>query len=997
MNAVAQANVSRPESPRDKREYRAAMSSGAGTLSMKNRPVSWPPKAARLTAYVAVAIMASAFPIPAQDVLQQPPGIEWKKIDTPHFEVVFPKEITHEGQRVANALEHLHAPLGKTMPRKSRRISVFLMNQLVDANGYVSSMPRYSAFFGTPPQGAFGGLTDWYLFLAAHEGRHVVQGDKLNRGFTWLAGRLFGDAGRAGFSYLSTPLWFWEGDAVAAETTLTRGGRGRQPSFDLELRAPLVAGRRFSYYKHYFGSYRDRTANAYGLGYPLVTRVRRERGSLAWSRIADRVSRWSFWPFAFHEALRKEYGKGPVGLYEDAMRELASCWKAQLETLDVTPFRKLNPDAGRTFTAYLFPEYDEDGSVVVQKYGFDQPTTLVRLGPDGREKRIVRFRPAEIMGTRGSLGGGKVAWNEIVPDVRWGYRNYSVVAIHDLARGGTRRLTRRTKLLNPAMSPDGRRVAAVEFTPERACAIVVLDVETGREMERFPNPQNDTLVAPSWSEDATRLVFTRQGRNGRALTIAEPGTGAIEDVVPPGWEDITNPAIHGRYVFFNSPYSGIDNIHAIDMESSRRYMVTSSRMGAYFPRVSADGRKLLYSEYTLAGHDVVETELDPRTWRPIEEIEDRNVRYFEPLVAQEQGGSLFGEGRPLPAIEYPVRTYRPLAHVLNVHSWALSHDAPEISVALLSQDKLNMMSLMTGLLYDRDERASKGFIQGTYKGLFPLLDFRVSHGGHKTKLAGDEGADGVMRETIDYWRETEMSGGLRLPFNLSRGVDAMHLEVGAQAAWTKIVGRYAADHLAGGNGDRARVGYHARFARIRDGARRDVRPIWGQTARISYSHTPLGGDDHGALLSLSAECYLPGIRRHHAVTLSGGVETQRPNDYRFDSALGFPRGFDSRFHRRFARASADYALPVADPDLALGPFLYLKRITGNVFFDYGLGAGERFTCRYRSLGAEVFFESHVLSLHFPVQLGARYIYRIDRQSNTVRTRNSVEPILGLSF
>ena len=33
------------------------------------------------------------------DTIQEPPGIEWKKIDTPHFQVVFPEEITAEAQR----------------------------------------------------------------------------------------------------------------------------------------------------------------------------------------------------------------------------------------------------------------------------------------------------------------------------------------------------------------------------------------------------------------------------------------------------------------------------------------------------------------------------------------------------------------------------------------------------------------------------------------------------------------------------------------------------------------------------------------------------------------------------------------------------------------------------------------------------------------------------------------------------------------------------------
>ena len=64
---------------------------------------------------------------------QNPPGIDWKKIDTEHFEVIFPPEITRDAQRVANTLEYVYEPVAKTLAEKPGKISVLLSNRTAQA------------------------------------------------------------------------------------------------------------------------------------------------------------------------------------------------------------------------------------------------------------------------------------------------------------------------------------------------------------------------------------------------------------------------------------------------------------------------------------------------------------------------------------------------------------------------------------------------------------------------------------------------------------------------------------------------------------------------------------------------------------------------------------------------------------------------------------------------------------------------------------------------
>ncbi|MCJ7610941.1 MAG: hypothetical protein MUP19_01650, partial [Candidatus Aminicenantes bacterium] len=287
---------------------------------------------------------------------QHPFSTRWQVITTPHFKIIVPREINARGQAVADLLERAYAPLSKTLAVAPQPIALVLSNQGIVSNGLVQLAPRMSEWFMTPPQSGFGGSVDWLALLAAHEGRHIVQFDKLDRGFTRVAGFLFGDLGRAALTLLSTPIWFMEGDAVATETALTGGGRGRQPEFDMMIRALLLSGRVYSFDKAFLRSYKDWYPDYYHLGYLLTAYLRSRLGAEAWSRVLDGAARNSIRVFAFDRALTKETGRTVPGLYGETMAELATLWKRQLERLDISRHRTLNSRPKAYWTNYILPQ-----------------------------------------------------------------------------------------------------------------------------------------------------------------------------------------------------------------------------------------------------------------------------------------------------------------------------------------------------------------------------------------------------------------------------------------------------------------------------------------------------------------------------------------------------------------------------------------------------------------------------------------------------------------
>lgn len=931
---------------------------------------------------------------------QNPPGLDWRQIQTERFKVVFPAAITADAQRVANTLEHIYTPVSKTLRGPHKPLDVVLVNQLAQPNGFVALAPRRSVWFSTPPQNAGLLSGDWYQLLAVHEMRHVVQFDRLRRGFVRLAWLLSGEQGEAIASALLVPAWFWEGDATGIETALSETGRGRMPQFGLHIRSLLLAGRRYSYYKAHHRSYRDWYPSHYPLGYFLTTYVKRHYGPETWDKVLGRTARWGFHPFSFSRALRKYTGASAAQTYERTMDELTELWQAQQKDLPTTPLRVL-PGQSRSsvWTNYEYPHLLADGSVLASKSGLADPATLVRLHPDGRAERLRFYQ------SLGSIraAGGKVAWNRSTPDPRWGLRDYSDVVVLDIDRGQMRQLTHKAKLFAPAPSPDGTRIAAIEFGPDRTCHLVLLETASGAEQARFSAPDGVFWRTPAWSEDGRYIAVVRQDQRGNTLERIDTVDGQGQIALPHTHADIGWPVCWGSYLLFDAPYSGIDNIHAVHLPSGAHYQVTSRPLAA--TRAAVAGDSLLFQEYTVDGHRIAVMPLDPATWTPVEQVADRQVRYYEPLIAQEQGGSILAD---IPQRTYPVSGYRPLGHLFEVHSWSYSPSPPRYALSLTSSDLLDLSSMSGGVEYNHNESAFSALGDFSLAAWYPIF----SIGGRWGERAGDyeiktraiEGDSLKVQEETDKWTEKSLSASVELPLDLSRGPWHSFAHLSAKAEWTDIAGRDALNRpeddlywpdvssvqqavkeelTENHNGRFAPLTYQLTFGRSRHPAARDLAPAWGQSLGLIYRHTPFAGDYDGTLLSGRIGLLVPGLAAHHSLRLEGGYEWQDPATadalpYRFASEQPFVRGYDYRFHHRFYQGSANYALPLLYPDWSLGALVYLQRVKINFFYDYGRGEDDaQSPAIYQTAGAELTANFHPFTLPIPLDMGMRYAYRFE--------------------
>jgi hypothetical protein len=479
-------------------------------------------------------------------------------------------------------------------------------------------------------------------------------------------------------------------------------------------------------------------------------------------------------------------------------------------------------------------------------------------------------------------------------------------------------------------------------------AVVVLDAVSGERMLEVPVPDGEHAMEPTWRADGQALAMTRQGTRGKALSVLDVASRRWRDVIPHGTEDVSNPVYAGEKVLFISPWSGIDNVHAVDPESGARWQVTSRRIGAYQPAVSADGTRMLHADYTSDGFVVVESAIDTTLWQPLDHARRAPVAYRDTLVAQERFTMRPVSPQTDSIVDYPVG--RPgLRSAINVHSWAWAGNpfAGDLGATVLSSNVLNTLNSSLTYIYHRREQASEVKTSVSYAGLFPIVDVGARYGARVARY------ETPVEQSRVSWNERAIEAGMRVPLNLSRGIWTRGLSLGAQLSAVHV-SDLEVPARSPGNGTFAPVTTGLLFHNLQARAPRDLAPRWGQRFSIQQRSTPIGGDFQPWKTAGEGRLFFPGFRKHHTLQLSGAIERHRPDEgIIFSTDIRQARGYRFVFGTSMAQASADYGAPLAYPDLALGPVFYIPRVQLGAFADYFRSAGNVQSRELASAGLSV--------------------------------------------
>ncbi len=946
-------------------------------------------------------------------VLENNPNLKWQQINTPNFKIVFPKGFETQAQRVANTMEHIRTPEAKSLGVEPRKISIILQNQSAVSNGFVSITPRRSEFYGMPSQNYnFTGNLDWLDLLATHEYRHIVQFQHANRGFNKVLYYLFGANTLAAMSYAAVPQWFWEGDAVATETAFTSSGRGRIPNFNLLFRTNLQENRVFNYNKQYLRSYKHNISDHYVLGYNMVSYLRKKTGNAdAWGNITRRAWSVPFLPYTFSRSIKKETGLYVSELYNEMAAELQKDWREQLATTKLTQFEKVNSRKTKAYTDYEYPFEFAPDSILALKSGIGNIDEFVILS-NGKEKRAMTPGNMNASGML-SVASNRVVWNEYRYDPRWRVRTYSVLMGYDLKEKRRKVISSNTRYAAAALSPDGTKVATIETSTDYKTKLIIISYEDGEVLHTFENPDNNFISMPRWTQQGNEIVALVNNGSGKAIAKFDLASKSMVTLTDFTEENIGYPVPYDKYVLYNSPRSGIDNIYALDIASGNHYQITSSVYGSYNPSVGLDGKTLFYNEQGRDGLEVVKAAFDPALWKAVDKFSALPDLGFQHLAEEEAQPDLLNS---VPTENFPIKKYSRLGHAINIYNWGayVDNSLTNVEVGISSRDVLSTTSINAGYIFDLNERTGSWNAGISYQGFYPIIDVNFS----KATRSVDEGnlqydkieagdTTTVIENLTFDWKEKTIEAGLRIPLITTSSRFLSNFTISNYVGYTKVTeftnsidggGRiipsnYPQYFFRSYADDGNLIYNHFAMSAVRQlkRSRRDINSKWGQAFFMHWYETPYGGDFSGNQFSFNGQLYFPGLFKHHSLWGYWAYQNTEISDvrvntgqgldnYTFRNQIPLPRGQSVSRFQNFYSMSVNYALPLWYPDFNIGPLVNLQRIRANGFFDYGFGSStinnQPNSQSYLSTGVEVKFDINIFRLLPQLDIGFRYSYGI---------------------
>ncbi len=546
------------------------------------------------------------------------------------------------------------------------------------------------------------------------------------------------------------PRWLIEGIAVYEESKRSAGGRNRGTRFDqyiriarhanLDLRLDEISGdpRQF-----------PRGNAVYVYGSHFMRYIFDRFGDDALRAMAHIAGGYAP-PFALNRQIAKVTGLGFTDLYED--------WKLYLRdryAMEETAAERRGLRIGRALThtaeGNTFQRWSPDGKEILWQQSDGYTLAKIRaIGRDADQSTARNIVQLEQQGPFDVASDGSIVFEQ-----GWQYRrDYSFEDIlrWDAGTGQIVRLTTGRRARDPSLSPDGRRVAFSQNEHSES-VLAVMDVAPNAPSsivwrgERF-----DQAYQSCWSPDGTRIAFAAWRNGGfRDILVVELASGKVTELthdraidMSPAW------SADGKTIYFDSDRTGISNVYAYDLADGKTWQVTNVLGGAFGPRPSPDGERLVYSGAVAAGgYDLFELPIDRATWLPAREMIDDKPT----AVVIHDDEAQVSPPRPFRALE-----------TLAPQSWTATFDVsgntPSTSIQTGGTDAVGLHAYSLGVGLDTVNGATDVGVAYSYSGFRPSLRIAAA----RSLVQRSESVDGVAQQ----FPEEDWSGTLSVTLPLEQ-------------------------------------------------------------------------------------------------------------------------------------------------------------------------------------------------------------------------------------
>lgn len=900
----------------------------------------------------------------AQQFSGFPPSVKWQQINTNTTRIIYPAQVDSLAQDIAAIIHKIAIARPNALGSTNRKINIVLHNNTTLANGYVALAPFRSEYYLIPGSDIFEfGANPWYKELAVHEYRHVLQYANFNKGISKLASILFGEGGQALLNAMSVPNWFWEGDAVHAETSLTTQGRGRTPFFYNGYKSLWRDGRNYNWMKLRNGSLKDYIPDHYNLGYLLVNYGYLKYGNDFWEKVTGDAVRFKGLVYPFQKAI-KQY----TGINYKTFRQQA------LDYYNHDVAKKRTDIVKRTTVSnYYFPQYIGDDSLLYMKSSYKKLPAFYVKDKSGEHKlRLMNIGNEDWFSYR----NGIIAYTAYEANPRWSLIDYNSIYLYNIHSGIETKITNKAKYYTPDISPSGNQVIAVSVTPSTKTELHVLD-KVGKVTKVIQPLNNTNFIHPRFIDENTIVVTERLSNATMQMSRIDLSNDNRQVLIPSTSALIGYPFSYNGSVYFVSSVAGNDDIYFIRLSDKKIFLVASGVTGKYYPSAYKDS--LVWSSFTSNGLLVQQKHIASEI-NTVDVAQLNEVTLPYPIAETINPNIVNSSSR-----RFPVSKYKQGAHLFNFHSWRPEYSDPELTVSLFSDNILSNFSNQLYYRYNQNETSHALGFTSSYGKWFPIINAGAEYISNRTFT------DTVSRIDLDQF---EVRVGYNIPLNFTTGRTYKLLNFGSDYILNQTwLSRQKTDSLSVTNNY---LRHFISWAHYLPSARQHIYPKFGYTLSGSYRHLL---NKNGFQFIGSGQLFLPSFG-NHSIVLTGSWQETDTNNIVFSNRFANSRGYDEYYFSRMWRTGANYAFPIFYPDFGFGNIFYLQRLRGNLFYDFTkvYSKNKKASRNLRSTGVEIYFDSKIWN-ELPVSFGVRASYLLDDgfTPNDKKGKTWFEFILPLSL
>ncbi|HKL57472.1 MAG TPA: hypothetical protein VJ854_03660, partial [Sphaerochaeta sp.] len=369
-----------------------------------------------------------------------------------------------------------------------------------------------------------------------------------------------------------------------------QGGRGDSPLFSLTWQSPMLEESLWSLSQGRYNSAFPPSGRIYSTGYLMVDYLTRHYGKESFARVNTAFTWFPF--FGLNGALKKETGFSSKALFALAIEEQRTDLPQSLSLGE-----QFSPES---FGDFFLPTSTELG-LVGYSHTLDRGGALVRYTAEGTSEELLSlpYIEGDSIAITVSQALFAFVWSDpfhpsSIPLAPVSYRD---LVLYDFSSDSFTRLTHKAMLSQPAISPDGTLLVAIERTGDRH-TLVRIDQETGESSLLYDNPLG-SVFEPVILEDNSTIVVV-EIVEGNSSLLAIDREGGVQVLVPPTRSEIRSPVYpDNESLLFVSDNAGYLDLYSYDFSTGKIGKLLSDPQGILGARIEGDD--LLYETYRAQG------------------------------------------------------------------------------------------------------------------------------------------------------------------------------------------------------------------------------------------------------------------------------------------------------------------------------------------------------------------------------------------------------------